>query len=167
MGNFKYYLELTKPRIGLLVIITAYLGYYIGLRNIDSYMLQSAEWVVLLHLLFGMFLSCSGACVFNQYFEREIDAKMNRTKNRPIPSGLIKSNLALFFGISLSFHDFYCSGKYCLKSSSFFFRSTSLLRSSSKKRCCPPKPDLDAFGLSRLTYFLVITIVQTNRPLPS
>ena len=35
-SQFKYYLELTKPRIGLLVIITAYLGYYLGLRSIES-----------------------------------------------------------------------------------------------------------------------------------
>jgi protoheme IX farnesyltransferase len=101
MGNFKHYIELTKPRIGLLVIITAYLGYYIGLRKIDLYMVQSTEWVVLLHLLFGMFLSCSGACVFNQYFERSIDAKMDRTKNRPLPLGKIEPIRAYLFGMFL------------------------------------------------------------------
>ena len=80
---------------------TAYLGYYLGLRNIDSHMLQTSEWVVLLHLLFGMFLSCSGACVFNQYFERDIDAKMDRTKKRPLPLEKIKPINAYFFGLFL------------------------------------------------------------------
>ena len=88
--RFFTYLELTKPRIGLLVIITAYLGYYLGLRSADSHMLHSYEWITLIHLLFGMFLSCSGACAFNQFFERDIDSKMNRTKNRPLPLGKIK-----------------------------------------------------------------------------
>ena len=79
------YLELGKPRIGLLVIITAYLGYYLGLRSYNSHMLEYAEWTTLIHLLVGMFLSCSGACAFNQVFEVDIDSKMNRTKNRPLP----------------------------------------------------------------------------------
>ena len=79
------YLELTKPRIGLLVIVTAYLGYYLGLRSADSHMTETYEWITLVHLLFGMFLSCSGACVFNQYFEIDVDKKMRRTKSRPLP----------------------------------------------------------------------------------
>ena len=100
-SQFKYYLELTKPRIGLLVIITAYLGYFLGLRSIESYMVNFNEWVRLLHLLFGMFLSCSGACVFNQYVESNIDAKMNRTKNRPLPLNKIKQSNAFAFGMFL------------------------------------------------------------------
>ena len=99
--QFKYYLELTKPRIGLLVIITAYLGYYLGLRSVESYMVNYNEWARLLHLLFGMFLSCSGACVFNQYFESDIDAKMNRTKGRPLPLKKIKPYKAFIFGVFL------------------------------------------------------------------
>ena len=99
--QFKYYLELTKPRIGLLVIITAYLGYYLGLRSSHSHMLHYSEWVQLLHLLFGMFLSCSGACAFNQYFEKDIDSKMDRTKNRPLPLEKIKKSNAFIFALLL------------------------------------------------------------------
>ena len=55
------YMELTKPRIGLLVIVTAYLGYYLGLRSENSHMLNYSEWATLIHLLVGMFISCSGA----------------------------------------------------------------------------------------------------------
>ena len=99
--QLKHYIELTKPRIGLLVIITAYLGYYLGLRSVESYMLDYNEWSRLLHLLFGMFLSCSGACAFNQYFESQIDSKMDRTKNRPLPLNKIKPRNAFIFGIAL------------------------------------------------------------------
>ena len=100
-SHFNHYLELTKPRIGLLVIITAYLGYYLGLRSIESYMVNFNEWIRLLHLLFGMFLSCSGACVFNQYVESSIDAKMDRTKSRPLPLNKIKPSNAYMFGMFL------------------------------------------------------------------
>ena len=95
------YLELTKPRIGLLVITTAYLGYYLGLRSENSHMLQSSEWITLIHLLVGMFLSCCGACAFNQIFERNIDSKMNRTKNRPLPLKKITARNAYVFATML------------------------------------------------------------------
>ena len=105
MNNLKKilspYFQLTKPRIGLLVIITAYLGYYLGLRSLDSHMLQVNEWMVLIHLMIGMFMSCSGACAFNQIFEASIDAKMDRTKNRPLPLKKISSFSAYIFAISL------------------------------------------------------------------
>tara|TARA_A100001011_G_scaffold399620_1_gene509155 strand:- start:996 stop:1883 length:888 start_codon:yes stop_codon:yes gene_type:complete len=99
--NMLNYLELTKPRIGLLIIVTAYLGYYLGLRSLESHMNQLSEWVTLFHLLFGMFLSCSGACVFNQYFEIDVDSKMNRTKNRPLPLNKIRPINAYIFGMVL------------------------------------------------------------------
>ena len=100
-NQFNNYLELTKPRIGLLVIITAYLGYYLGLRSMESHMLYTDEWVRLVHLLFGMFLSCSGACAFNQYFEIKVDSKMNRTKNRPLPLKKINPSNAFIFAMLL------------------------------------------------------------------
>jgi len=100
-NRFFTYMELTKPRIGLLVIITAYLGYYLGLRSGESHMLHSQEWITLIHLLLGMFLSCSGACAFNQIFERDIDSKMDRTKKRPLPLGKIKVANAYIFAICL------------------------------------------------------------------
>ena len=95
------YFQLTKPRIGLLVIVTAYLGYYLGLRSIDSYMLETYEWITLFHLMFGMFLSCSGACAFNQIFEVSIDSKMERTKRRPLPLKKISIANAYIFALSL------------------------------------------------------------------
>ncbi len=105
MSNFRAilspYLQLTKPRIGLLVIITAYLGYYLGLRSVDSHMLEAYEWLNLFHIMFGMFISCSGACAFNQIFEVSIDSKMNRTKKRPLPLKKISINSAYIFAMCL------------------------------------------------------------------
>jgi len=99
--KFYNYLELGKPRIGLLVIITAYLGYYLGLRSDGSHMLEYTEWNTLIHLLLGMFLSCSGACAFNQIFEVDVDSKMDRTKNRPLPLNKISFINAYLFAMFL------------------------------------------------------------------
>ena len=49
------YLQLTKPRIGLLVIVTAYLGYYLGLRSVDSHMLEIYEWINLFHIMYSKY----------------------------------------------------------------------------------------------------------------
>ena len=79
------YISLTKPRICLLVLVTTYLGYYIGLRSIGSYMLGYSEWIIFLNLIIGTFLSCAGACSLNQAIEHKSDAKMDRTSSRAIP----------------------------------------------------------------------------------
>ena len=97
------YISLTKPRICLLVLITAYLGYYVGLRSIGSFMVTFSEWLVFLHLLIGTLLSCAGACTLNQAIEYRSDAKMDRTSKRAIPMGEIAPFNALCFGVVLSF----------------------------------------------------------------
>ena len=94
----KNYIKLIKLRISLLVLLTGYLGYYLGLRYEGLY----NDYQTLIFLLIGMFLSASGCAVLNQYLEKDFDAKMNRTKNRPIPSGKIPPINALVFGSILS-----------------------------------------------------------------
>jgi len=94
----KDYIKLIKPRISLLVLLTGYLGYYLGLRYEGLY----NDYQTLILLLIGMFFSASGCAVLNQYLEKDFDAKMNRTKNRPIPSGRISPINALIFGSILS-----------------------------------------------------------------
>lgn len=92
------YIKLIKPRISLLVLLTGYLGYYLGLRDQGLY----NDFQTLMFLLIGMFFSASGCAVLNQYLEKDFDAQMNRTKNRPIPSGRISPINALIFGSILS-----------------------------------------------------------------
>ena len=99
---FRHYLTLTKPRICMLVLVTTYLGYYMGLRHIGSYMVDINEWITFFYLLFGTFLTSAGACSLNQAIEYKSDAKMDRTSSRPIPMGIISPVRGYIFGISLS-----------------------------------------------------------------
>jgi protoheme IX farnesyltransferase len=70
-------------------------GFYMGAT-------ETAEWVNLLHLLFGVALAAGGTLALNQYIEREQDALMLRTQSRPLPDGRIQPLPALCFGIVLT-----------------------------------------------------------------
>ncbi len=88
------YWELTKPRILSLVLITTALGYFLAARGIPSI-------PYFLTLLMGVALVCAGASTLNHYLERDVDAKMVRTRHRPLPAGTIPSANALTYGIIL------------------------------------------------------------------
>lgn len=90
------YIELTKPSITWLILMSTGVGYYFGLRGGDWH------WLVLLHTLLGTGLMASGTATLNEWYEREADAKMRRTQGRPIPSGRVPARGALVFGIALS-----------------------------------------------------------------
>ena len=96
------YIELTKPRITLLVLVTAYLGYYLGLRSQGDHMVSVESWLILFYLILGTWATSAGAAVLNQVMERGHDAKMARTKNRPLVMGKIGPMNALLFGMVLS-----------------------------------------------------------------
>lgn len=85
-----------KFRISMLVMLTGYLGFYLGLRS--QGLLSIDYYDKLVYLLIGMFLSSSGCAVLNQYLEKDFDAQMKRTKNRPIPSNRVLPLNALLFG---------------------------------------------------------------------
>ena len=88
------YIELTKPSIMMLVLVTTALGFYFAEHGIHHL------WL-LMDTLVGAALTCGGAGALNHYLERDSDALMNRTKNRPIPSGLITPAQGLGFGVVL------------------------------------------------------------------
>lgn len=90
----KAYIELTKPRIMTMVVVTAALGYLLGAKG-------SPSFTKLIFLLLGVALTTAGSGVLNHYLERDVDAKMQRTQNRPLPLGLISAGNALTFGICL------------------------------------------------------------------
>ena len=94
------YWELTKPDITFLILISTFLGYFLGVQFIGGNIFGNP--MVLMHLLIGSILSSSGVAILNEYIERDQDAKMNRTCKRPLPSGRISPNRALFFGIVVS-----------------------------------------------------------------
>jgi len=87
--------ELTKPRITFLVLITTLVGFYMGSRD-------GVNFLLLLHTIIGTGLVASGASALNQYFERELDARMMRTRNRPLPGGRLLPNEALIFSVVVS-----------------------------------------------------------------
>ena len=89
------YLELTKPRITILILICAAVGYWFGCGS-------SFHWSILAHALLGTALLASGTAALNQWYEVDSDAKMRRTRNRPIPGGRMKRSHALVFGVLLS-----------------------------------------------------------------
>ena len=89
------YWMLAKPGITVMVAITAALGYYIAARG-------ALDWKVLAHLVGGTLLSSAGAAALNMVLERKLDAKMDRTKNRPLPAGRLGVAEATAFGLALS-----------------------------------------------------------------
>ena len=97
--TIKNYYELTKPNVWWLLVFTS-IGAMIragGIGN-EFYIANEIILLVILAVTFGT----AGAESISNYIDRDIDAIMNRTKNRPIPSGRIKGEKALLFGIILS-----------------------------------------------------------------
>lgn len=90
----KDYIALTKPRITWLILMSTGIGYYFGLAG-------PMDWLVLLHTLIGTALLASGTATLNQWYERDADARMFRTGQRPLPSGRIRPLNALVYGILL------------------------------------------------------------------
>jgi heme o synthase len=86
------YLTLTKPRISVLVLLTVSAGY--GLASIDGWQLAP-----LVRALFGIALVAAASSAFNQLFERNSDALMRRTRNRPLPAGRLTPTEVCLFGL--------------------------------------------------------------------
>jgi protoheme IX farnesyltransferase len=95
IGTFSDYLELAKPRVTSLVVATTAFGFYVGGRN-------TVDPVLLFHTLLGTTLVASGTSAYNMYLERESDAKMERTRRRPLPEGRLQPVQALAFATALS-----------------------------------------------------------------
>jgi protoheme IX farnesyltransferase len=89
------YLDLTKPRITWLILLSAAVGCCFGAR-------EGWNWAVLLHALAGTGLMASGTAALNQWYEHAADARMRRTAARPIPSGRVSPRRAFWFGVALS-----------------------------------------------------------------
>ena len=95
MSIWRSYLELTKPRLTSLVIVTTWLGFALASRPMTYNAL-------FFHTIIGSFLVAAGAAALNQYMERDLDALMRRTQSRPLPQHRVSSKGALIFGIAIS-----------------------------------------------------------------
>jgi protoheme IX farnesyltransferase len=89
------YLALTKPRLNLLVVATSAAGYYLARSNV-------AGWLPMAEAVAATALVAGGAAVLNQVYERDTDALMRRTRERPLPDGRITVPEARIFGVVLS-----------------------------------------------------------------
>jgi protoheme IX farnesyltransferase len=89
------YVELTKPRITFLIVLTAAAGFALASQG-------SVDYAALVRAMFGIVLLSSGIATINQYMERDLDALMRRTANRPLPSGKLLPWEALVFGVGLT-----------------------------------------------------------------
>lgn len=89
------YLELTKPRLNLLVVITTLAGYYLGLDD-------EASITTLVHTVVGTTLVAGGSSVLNQVWEKDTDKLMRRTRRRPLPDERLAPGPALWFGVGLA-----------------------------------------------------------------
>jgi len=100
MPDIRAYIELTKPRITWLILMSAAIGYYFGV--------QISGWnlATLFHTILGTALIASGTAALNQWYEWLADSKMERTKARPIPSGRLTRRQALIFALALSLAGF-------------------------------------------------------------
>lgn len=90
------YLALSKPGITLMVALTAGAGFWVASGG------GAVEAAALAHLLAGTLLSAAGAAALNMLLERDLDARMERTKDRPLPAGRLGATEALAFGTLLS-----------------------------------------------------------------
>jgi protoheme IX farnesyltransferase len=91
------YIELTKPRITWLILMSTGVGYFFGLDRTAP-----LNWLLLVHTIVGTALIASGTAALNQWWERESDKLMRRTAGRPLPMGLMTARRALWFGIVLA-----------------------------------------------------------------
>ena len=89
------YLELTKPRITFLIVLTSAAGFALAARG-------SLDYAGLIRSMIGIALLSSGIATLNQYMERDLDRLMRRTADRPLPSGKLLPWEALLFGVGLT-----------------------------------------------------------------
>ena len=97
------YVQLVRPRIAVMVLVTAALGMLLADRSPDA---AAMVW-----MLIGTALVTAGASAANQLVERRTDARMERTENRPLPTGRIGKSEALAFVVATTTIGMICLGK--------------------------------------------------------
>ena len=86
---------LTKPRVVLMVLVTTLVGFHIG-------SVGASDPLNLLHALIGTGLAAAGSLALNQFLERDVDGRMERTRRRPLPDNRLRPAEALYFGVALT-----------------------------------------------------------------
>lgn len=94
LQTIQAYIALTKPKILVMLVFTSLCAAFVAQRGIPDIGITCA-------MLIGLWLSSGGSAAINMWYDRDVDAIMKRTKNRPLPLGLVEPGAALWFGIVL------------------------------------------------------------------
>ena len=96
--GFKEIVEVSKPRIIVLLVITAVTSMYAASKLVGP----ELDNLGLIHIIIAGSLASAGSSALNHYYDRDIDPKMKRTSQRPIPSGRIPASQVLIYGLAVS-----------------------------------------------------------------
>jgi protoheme IX farnesyltransferase len=96
--GLKEILEISKPRIVVLLVITAVTSMYAASKLIGP----ELDYLDLLHIIVAGALASAGSSALNHYYDKDIDPMMKRTSTRPIPSGRLKAQHAMIYGLAVS-----------------------------------------------------------------
>jgi protoheme IX farnesyltransferase len=94
---YKDFLEITKARLAISVVFSSIAGYLLGFNSEQPF-----SWIVLIMLSVGGYCMVGASNAFNQVIEKDLDLLMDRTKNRPVPSGRMSPNSALIVAFTLT-----------------------------------------------------------------
>ena len=93
-------IEISKPRIVVLLVITAVTSMYAASKLVSG--TPQLEYLDYLHIVVAGGLASAGSSALNHYYDRDIDPKMSRTSSRPIPSGRMAASNVLLYGLVVS-----------------------------------------------------------------
>ena len=93
-------MEISKPRIVVLLVITAVTSMYAASKLVDGAL--NLEYIDYLHIIVAGALASAGSSALNHYYDRDIDPKMTRTSTRPIPSGRMAASHVMIYGLAVS-----------------------------------------------------------------
>ena len=96
--GLKEIFEVSKPRIIILLVITAVTSMYAGSKLVGP----EIGYLEILHIIVAGSLASAGSSALNHFYDKDIDSKMKRTSNRPIPSGRSKDTTVLIYGLGMS-----------------------------------------------------------------
>ena len=93
-------IEISKPRIVVLLVITAVTSMYAASKLVPGS--PPLEYLDYLHIIIAGALASAGSSALNHYYDKDIDPKMSRTSSRPIPSGRMAASNVLLYGLAVS-----------------------------------------------------------------
>ncbi len=98
--GFNEILEISKPRIVVLLVITAVTSMYAASKLVPG--APELDYWAYLHIIIAGALASAGSSALNHYYDKDIDPKMGRTSSRPIPSGRMTASNVLIYGLAVS-----------------------------------------------------------------